>query len=149
MCSRSLKLAVLAITFCSCGETEADRMASPPPGRLVQGNRQSDLQPGPVSAVRELRNPFEGKPEAIEAGKQLYSQFNCAGCHAAGGGAIGPALIDDVWIYGNSPGNIFWTIIEGRPQGMPSFGGRIAEEQAWRIVSYVRSLAELPPKESR
>jgi cytochrome c oxidase cbb3-type subunit 3 len=111
----------------------------------VEGNRQSILQPGPPRPARIVRNPFEGDAEAIAAGKRLFDQFNCSGCHAAGGGAIGPALIDDQWIYGSSAGNIFWTIIEGRPQGMPAFGGRIAEDQAWRIVSFVRSISNLPP----
>ncbi|MFN0102623.1 MAG: c-type cytochrome [Bryobacteraceae bacterium] len=113
----------------------------PPPGKIVEGNRQSVLQPGGPRPQRTARNPFEGDEEAIQTGKRLFSQFNCAGCHAAGGGAIGPALIDDQWTYGSSSENIFWTIIEGRPQGMPSFGGRISEDQAWRIVAFVRSIA--------
>jgi len=114
---------------------------------MVEGNRQSILQPGPPRPARAVRNPLAGDAEAIEAGKQLFSQFNCAGCHAGGGGAIGPALIDDQWIYGSSGGNIFWTIIEGRPQGMPSFGGRISEDQTWRIVAYVQSIAKLTEEE--
>ena len=51
--------------------------------------------------------------------------------------------MDRDWIYGSNPANIFWTIVEGRPQGMPSFGGRIAEGQVWRIVAFVRSLSGL------
>jgi cytochrome c oxidase cbb3-type subunit 3 len=26
--------------------------------------------------------------------------MNCSGCHANGGGGMGPALMDDEWIYG-------------------------------------------------
>jgi cytochrome c oxidase cbb3-type subunit 3 len=55
--------------------------------------------------------------------------------------------MDDEWIYGSSPQNVFWAIIEGRPQGMPAFGGKIAEDQVWRLVAYVRSLSGLPDKE--
>ena len=37
-------------------------------------------------------------------GKRLYAAYNCAPCHGVnGGGAIGPPLIDDKWIYGASP----------------------------------------------
>jgi cytochrome c oxidase cbb3-type subunit 3 len=52
--------------------------------------------------------------------------------------------MDDEWIYGSSAANVFWTIMEGRPQGMPAYGGRIVEDQAWRIAAYVRSLSGLP-----
>ena len=33
------------------------------------------------------------------------------------------------------------TIVEGRPNGMPSFGGRIPDEQVWQLVAYVRSMS--------
>ena len=141
MCSRFLNffVAVGAVVVCGCSSTVP--VGVPPPGNLVQGIRQSTLQPGPPSPVRLVRNPVEGDAEAIETGKRLFNQFNCAGCHAGGGGAIGPALIDDQWIYGSGAGNIFSTIIEGRPQGMPAFGGRISEDQTWKIVAFVRSIA--------
>lgn len=140
----SVGVAVLAMSGCS--STESTAMA-PPPGNMVEGNRQSVLHPGPVRPVRFVRNPVAGDAEAIEDGKRLFGQYNCSGCHAAGGGAIGPALIDDKWTYGSSAANIYWTIIEGRPGGMPGFGGKVSEDQAWRIAAYVRSLAKLPEEE--
>ena len=39
----------------------------------------------------------------IAEGQRLYNAFNCVGCHAHGGGAIGPALMDDLWIHGSDP----------------------------------------------
>jgi cytochrome c oxidase cbb3-type subunit 3 len=38
---------------------------------------------------------------------------------------------------------IYQTIHDGRPNGMPAFGGRITEEEIWQLVAYVRSLAGL------
>ncbi len=93
--------------------------------------------------VRRTPNPFEGNVHAIAEGKKLFGQFNCAGCHANGGGAIGPALMDDDWIYGSTAETIFAVIAEGRPQGMPTYGGRIPEYQMWQIVAYVRSMSDL------
>jgi cytochrome c oxidase cbb3-type subunit 3 len=93
--------------------------------------------------VRRMPNPYAGNAHAIGEGKKLYGQYNCSGCHANGGGAIGPPLMDDKWIYGSAAENIFATIVEGRPQGMPAFGGRIVEYQIWQIVAYVRSLSGL------
>jgi cytochrome c oxidase cbb3-type subunit 3 len=55
--------------------------------------------------------------------------------------------MDNNWIYGSEPGNVFATIMQGRPNGMPSFRNRIPESQAWEIVAYVRSLSGLLPKD--
>jgi len=80
---------------------------------------------------------------ALTQGRIWYRWFNCIGCHAQGGGGIGPALMDQNWTYGKDPDAVFVTIMDGRPNGMPSFRGRIPEEQAWELVAYVRSLSGL------
>ena len=54
---------------------------------------------------------------------------------------MGPPLMDDKWIYGSAPENIYATIIQGRPNGMPSFAGKIPTQQVWQIVT-LRALAE-------
>ena len=56
--------------------------------------------------------------------------------------------MDDRWIYGSRPENIFATILEGRPNGMPSFRGRIPDFQVWQIVAYVRSMSGLVPMDA-
>jgi cytochrome c oxidase cbb3-type subunit 3 len=66
--------------------------------------------------------------------------MNSSGCHANGGGGMGPALMDSEWRYGSDPQSLFETIMRGRPNGMPSFGGHIPEDQVWKIVAYVRSM---------
>jgi cytochrome c oxidase cbb3-type subunit 3 len=48
--------------------------------------------------------------------------------------------MDDVWIYGSSIENIAASIREGRPNGMPTFRGKIPEDQIWQIAAYVRAL---------
>ena len=86
---------------------------------------------------------YERNAQALASGKRLFGWYNCSGCHAAGGGGSGPALMDDVWIYGSDPLTIYQTIHGGRPNGMPAFGKRIPEDQIWQLVAYVRSLAGL------
>ncbi len=88
---------------------------------------------------------YEGNAYAISKGQQWFEQYNCSGCHAHGGGGIGPALMDEQWIYGNSPEQIHDSIALGRPNGMPSYGERLTTEQVWQLVSYVRSLSGLEP----
>src|SRR4051794_26764209 len=49
----------------------------------------------------------------LSQGKQLYQAFNCNGCHGGGGGGgMGPPLIDDRWLYGFQPQDIYRTISE-------------------------------------
>lgn len=105
------------------------------------------IYPGPV-VPRELRgptslaarNPYEGNAHAIAEGYQLYRWMNCLGCHGEGGGSIGPSLWDDSWIYGSSPAEIAESILQGRPNGMPAWSGRLTEDQVWKIVAYIQYL---------
>lgn len=84
---------------------------------------------------------YQESSYALNEGRRLYTWFNCEGCHFLGGGGIGPALMDDAWIYGADPEAVFTTIVEGRPNGMPSFRNKIPESQVWPIVAYVRSMS--------
>lgn len=49
--------------------------------------------------------------------------------------------MDPKWFYGSQPQQIYTSIVEGRPNGMPSFRGRIPDFQVWELVAYVRSLS--------
>jgi cytochrome c oxidase cbb3-type subunit 3 len=79
--------------------------------------------------------------EAVNTGRILFGQFNCSGCHANGGGGMGPDLMDDEWIYGGRLEQIHQTIVDGRPNGMPAWGGKIPDQQIWQIAAYVRSMS--------
>jgi cytochrome c oxidase cbb3-type subunit 3 len=115
---------------------------------LQAGGKTDDgpLQPSSAvnaSVIRQAvrTNPYENNAYAVSQGKQLFTWFNCVGCHAHGGGGMGPPLMDDKWLYGSRPEDIFATIVEGRPNGMPSFRDRIPEQQVWQLVAYVRSMS--------
>jgi cytochrome c oxidase cbb3-type subunit 3 len=105
--------------------------------------RTSTLSAGASNPVPEVRNPYEDDPAAIAQGRQLFLSFNCAGCHGgAGGGGIGPPLADEQWIYGGSDANIYASIVQGRPNGMPAFGPGVQGEAAWKLAAFVRSLSK-------
>ena len=89
----------------------------------------------------QLQNPFEGDRGKIKEGGALFVSYNCMDCHGAdGSGAMGPSLADGRWHFGGSAGEVFQSIYEGRPEGMPAWGGRIPDDQIWRLVAYVQSL---------
>jgi cytochrome c oxidase cbb3-type subunit III len=88
-----------------------------------------------------LRNPFEGNAAAIALGAKLYISYNCVDCHGAdGSGAMAPAFIDGRWHFGGSAAEVYESIFQGRPEGMPAWGGLIDQYSIWRLVAYVRSL---------
>jgi cytochrome c oxidase cbb3-type subunit III len=87
-----------------------------------------------------LGDPYEDNAYQLSQGKRLYSWFNCKGCHADGGGGIGPALMDGWWRYGPDRVSIFLSIRDGRRGGMPAFGERLTTEQIWQLTGYVRAV---------
>jgi mono/diheme cytochrome c family protein len=89
-----------------------------------------------------IRNPYEGDKRAIATGAQLFVGYNCLDCHGAdGSGAMGPSFQDGRWHFGGTPGAVFESIYQGRPDGMPAWGGRISNDQIWMLTAYVRSLS--------
>jgi cytochrome c oxidase cbb3-type subunit 3 len=132
-------VALLALAACEREQRRFEKARSA--GDAMQPIRQSPNPAGGHGAPAPPDNSLEKNAYAVAQGKQLYTWYNCNGCHAEGGGGSGPALVDSVWIYGSEPANIFATIVQGRPNGMPSFGGRIPEEQVWQLVAYVRSMS--------
>lgn len=112
----------------------AATMAAVPLGQLAGAPAQS------VAAL-STPNPDDVNPQAIEQGKQLYIQMNCAGCHAYNGkGNMGPDLTDSEWRYGGLPVQIYQSIFDGRPQGMPSWGAALPPAEIWKLVAYIQSL---------
>src|SRR6185312_1412629 len=139
---------IAALLLGSCKREERVLRQPPPADETLNVVQISGLNPGANSIpTPPPSNMYEESAYTVSEGQKLYEQYNCVGCHAHGGGGIGPPLMDNNWIYGSEPGNIFATIMQGRPNGMPSFRNRIPESQAWEIVGYVRSLSGLLPKD--
>jgi cytochrome c oxidase cbb3-type subunit 3 len=144
MCSRfpdlavaSLAIALAAMPLLTACEREERRFEPPAPGARVKAEQRAAM----IAS-------YERNAYAISTGKRLWTWYNCSGCHAYGGGASGPALFDDVWIYGGDALSIYATIAEGRPNGMPGYAGRVPEDQLWQLTAYVRSLAGFAPRDS-
>jgi cytochrome c oxidase cbb3-type subunit 3 len=113
----------------------------PPVVQQVGSHTVMQLPPGASLPVQNVKNDYEDNAYALSEGKRLFSAYNCNGCHSLGGGGMGPALMDDKWIYGGKPEEIFSTIVAGRPNGMPSFRERVPDFQIWQLAAYVRSMS--------
>lgn len=137
-------LVLLPLLLFSCEREQRALVVQPPSAQQPLLRQMSDLAPGPKHReVPSVANPDENNSWSMAEGKRLYEAYNCVGCHAHGGGGMGPPLMDEKWIYGHEPQQVYAAIVEGRPNGMPSFRGKIPNHEIWEIVAYVRSLSGL------
>jgi cytochrome c oxidase cbb3-type subunit 3 len=131
-----------AVLAAACQREDRHFRETPPsatPGSVV--NVSGGFVPGPAQPEVQVRNAYLTNAYAVSEGQNLYNQMNCVGCHFHGGGGIGPPLMDEAWIYGHQPENIYQSIEEGRPNGMPAWGARLSSDQIWKITAYVLSMS--------
>lgn len=97
-----------------------------------------------VAYVRSLSG-LEASADKAEAGQQRFAMI-CAACHGPDGkgnpmlGA--PNLTDDIWLYGSAPGDIRYTIVNGRANQMPAQLDYLGEDRLRLMAAYVMSLSE-------
>jgi cytochrome c oxidase cbb3-type subunit III len=140
----SLAIAACALLAIAACEREAREIKTGPDnGPEVGDLTLTDLYAGqPAPPPPDPRaSGFDGNAFHISQGQRYFQWYNCNGCHANGGGGMGPPLMDDQWRYGAQMEQIRATILQGRPNGMPSFRGKIPDQQVWQIAAYVRSLS--------
>ena len=164
----SLPALKIAMIFGAIAPTLLWAQQSPPPSQQAQqrnveprsdfGNRVggaapsvfmqvpiSNLSPGAVPSRPTIKNPAQGDPHATERGMKYFISFNCVGCHADnGGGGMGPAFSTNNFTYGGQPENIYLSIFQGRPNGMPAWGAMLPESVIWDLVTYVSKLSNEP-----
>jgi cytochrome c oxidase cbb3-type subunit 3 len=147
-CRRILTCGALAMGALGCAREERSFEQIAPLAVPARAQSHSGLSAGgpgpegelPLDTRTTTRGYYDRNAWAINEGHHLFTAFNCNGCHGQGGGGEGPPLMDQRWRYGSEPGNVFATLIEGRPNGMPSYRGKLTVMQTWQLVSYVRAL---------
>jgi cytochrome c oxidase cbb3-type subunit 3 len=120
--------------------TTASEPLSVPATTLFPGGRKAP----PVDPNAQK---YENDPKAIAAGAKLFNWMNCSGCHFHGAGGMGPPFINGGhFIYGGRLDQIYASIYQGRPNGMPSWGQTLSQEQIWDLAAYVKSLSTSNPQ---
>jgi cytochrome c oxidase cbb3-type subunit 3 len=108
----------------------------------------SHLAPGAAPNRPSIKNPAQGDAQARDRGMKYFINFNCIGCHADnGGGGMGSALSNNLFLYGSEPENIFLSIYQGRPNGMPAWGAVLPEAVIWDLVTYVGKISNEPSRD--
>ena len=145
-----LILGVVSLALSACDREERHSRSKPIGETVPAGESPDTIYPG--GSKPEPLDPratlYDNNAPAIAEGQFLYTKMNCVGCHFHGGGGMGPALMDDEWRYGGRIDQIAASIAEGRPNGMPSWRGKLTEDQIWKLAAYVRSLSGQPSKDA-
>jgi putative heme-binding domain-containing protein len=88
------------------------------------------------------KNPFQGQPEAIQQGREIYNE-RCTVCHGFDGsaGELGPALgLEGRRFALQSPAEIFGAIKNGIPAtGMPATPN-LSDDDVWKVTAYIQAL---------
>jgi mono/diheme cytochrome c family protein len=96
------------------------------------------------AAAPSRRNPYDGDPQAVRAGRKLYER-NCSACHGKSAEGMGraPALRSKA-IQGAPSAALFQILTHGvMRRGMPSWA-HLPEQQRWQIITYLKSLGDRP-----
>ncbi len=83
---------------------------------------------------------FSENADWVAAGNATFQQ-NCAACHKPDlTGLVGPSLIDDEWIHGGNPTDIFNTITNGvTEKGMQAWESQLGPKKIAEVVAFVLS----------
>ncbi len=76
----------------------------------------------------------------VSAGETTY-RTTCASCHAEKlTGGIGPSLVDQTWLHGGRPTDIYGTVTNGiTTKGMPTWGPVLGAKKIAEVVAFVLS----------
>jgi cytochrome c oxidase cbb3-type subunit III len=137
---KPITMAALSALACALLASGCEREKRPTQAPPAAAGTSSHSYAARVNAP--VRNRYEENAYAVSSGQTWFKAYNCSACHGGGGGGgMGPPLMDNKWRYGAEPENIFQSISQGRPNGMPAFGEHVPEDQIWQLVAYVRSLS--------
>jgi mono/diheme cytochrome c family protein len=97
---------------------------------------------------KDEKSPLTPNAEVLQKGKTIFDA-NCQRCHGPLGKGDGPEsdksepaadLTDEFRIDLNPDGVLYYKIMNGHPPAMPAFDGKIAKDDIWTVVEYVKSL---------
>jgi cytochrome c oxidase cbb3-type subunit 2 len=101
---------------------------------------QQGARPAAAAVAPEAKNPYEGNRAAEEEGEKIFEE-NCRSCHGEhGAGGFGPKLAVKSHKFGNTDADLFATVSQGRPGGMPAFLSQLGKDRIWKVITYIRHL---------
>jgi cytochrome c oxidase subunit 2 len=134
------------------------------PAAFEQWLRGSETAAPPAAAAATPAAPVSlpGTTPMAAEGEKLFNQLGCIACHLPTGKGPGPSLVgvfgkpvkltsgetmtaDEAYLREHilTPGK---KVVAGFPPIMPSFQGRVSEDQLVQLIAYMKSLASQAAK---
>lgn len=116
------------------------------------------VPPELLEQAKKVTNPIDATPENIQFGKELFHGVAlCSQCHGSEGKGDGAVAVNrglnpsprnftnPEFHNARTDGELFWVVNNGSPgTAMPKMTGpgMITEEQAWYVITYIRTFAQ-------
>lgn len=115
---------------------------------LVTMMSMQDKKPWDVpDKYKKMENPVKADDASLKMGAMLYKK-HCASCHGRTGMGDGvkarsldthPGDMTEDYFKKFTDGEVFFMTEKGRDE-MPSYEGKLADEDIWNLVNYMKSL---------
>ena len=115
-----------------------------PEDRVAIARELSRIEAAKLAATSTLNDDtlwqMSRNPKFVDSGQATFAT-NCAVCHNVKlTGGIGPNLLDQQWIHGGRPTEIYQTVTGGVPaKGMPTWGPVLGVTKITEVVAFVLS----------
>jgi len=143
--SVDVKQMVLFVRRFQGGKQVVDDEPEPPaaPEQSTAGTTSTVVRSQPLE-----HSPATPKDQNQREGSRLFQRF-CARCHGPDGRGTGmrenlpmiPDFTRTAWQEGRSDPQLVVSVLDGKGARMPSFGGKVAREQARELVAFIRTFA--------
>ena len=114
-------------------------------GILVHGQATSRATTSNEAPAK--KNPLEGNPDAIRGGMGLF-RVRCADCHGMDATGVRAPDLTQVWASGRSDDGLFNTLRTGVPGTEMQPVLRTTDDDLWKILAYLRTLAATAPTDT-
>ena len=121
--------------------------------RAAAAKLEAELAKNPVT--EESLQKLATEAGVVAEGEKIFrttAPLSCAFCHKPdGSGQSGPNLTDGSWLYGGRAMDVYTTIMEGRPNGMPAWkanGSLFAQRATAYVLAKLKNTNRegLPPQ---
>jgi mono/diheme cytochrome c family protein len=119
---------------------------------IASAAERDPLRARAPESVRADRNPVPPTADSIAAGRELFTEIGCNGCHGDKGTGEGPAaggldpsprnFTNPAWQDSRTDGELRYTIFNGSPGTAMIANEAMFDDpdDVWNVINFIRSL---------
>jgi mono/diheme cytochrome c family protein len=156
--SRMIAAGVAAAGLLGAGAIAVFRLRGAPPAPVPPDAAAVTAPPPPPAPAAPAKNPYDARePTVLAAGAAIYAS-KCARCHGVSGEGDGkdtppglePKSFADLRTLPGALDTYRFEIVrrgveQGGKEAMPSFAGKLPDDDVWKVVTFLGTLAPPAP----